>query len=140
MWHKEFEERLIAWNQLRADCEGKDLYSALDTINAWWQNAPWQPYYLHWDDLSKWPDPWQLLADNVFCDLAKSLGMLYTVTMLNRDDHGPVELVQTKDGYNLVYFAKEKYLMNMDGEVVVNTGPMVIERRLNQQQISQQYK
>jgi hypothetical protein len=136
MWHKDFESRLASWSELRSAVDNQPLHDCLANINLWWNQTPWVPHYLHWDDVDQWPDPWQILVDNVYCDVAKSLGMCYTVIMLNRDDHGPVELVQTKDGHNLVYFTKEKYLLNMEGEFVVNTVPTNITRRLTQEQIS----
>jgi hypothetical protein len=136
MWHKDFESRLASWAELRSTVKNQPLEECLANINLWWQRSPWQPFYLHWDDVSKWPDPWQLLADNVFCDVAKSLGMCYTISMLNRNDHGPFELIQTEDNYNLVHFIGEKYVLNMDSRSIVNTVPTNITRRLAQEQIS----
>jgi hypothetical protein len=95
--------------------------SALIKINAWWFNSPWTPYYLHWDDQVTWPDPWQLLSDNIYCDLARALGILYTVTMLDHPDLMPATLVLTDSGVNLVQVAKEKYILNWCPDNVVNT-------------------
>jgi len=136
MWQKDFSTRLDSWAELRSEVLSKPLPECLNTINAWWQEAPWVPYDLHWDDIAKWPDPWQILADNVYCDVVKSLGICYTLIMLNRNDHGPVELIQTRDGITLAHLPEEKYVMNMDGEVAVNTQPMDVTRRLTQDQIS----
>ena len=72
LWPADFERRLIQWRQLRDRVKDLDLESYLLTINDWWFQTPWQPYYLHWDDRRDWPDPWQLLDDNVFCDLVIS--------------------------------------------------------------------
>jgi hypothetical protein len=33
-----------------------------------------------------WPDPWQLLSDDVYCEVARGLGILYTITLLDRAD------------------------------------------------------
>lgn len=136
MWQKDFNTRLQAWSELRSVAQSQSLSECLVTVNDWWQKSPWVPYYLHWDDVDQWPDPWQILADNVCCDVVKSLGICYTLIMLNRGDHGPVELIQTRDGYTLAYLPEEKYLLNMDGETVVNTEPPEITRRLTQDQIS----
>ena len=107
MWPATFDARLRAWHDLRNQCESLDVESALTAINSWWFDAPWQPYYLHWDDQPVWPDPWQLLSDNVYCDLAKALGILYTISLLDRADMADAELVLTEDGSNLVQVAKE---------------------------------
>jgi hypothetical protein len=113
-----------------------ELKPALEQINAWWQQTPWKPYYLHWDDQPRWPDPWQLLSDDVYCDLAKSLGILYTISMLDRADMADAELILTDDGRNLVLVDKTKYILNWSPDSVVNTFQEVkIARQLKQQQI-----
>ena len=124
MWPKTFAERLASWSTLRRQCETLDTESALSTINAWWFNTPWTPYHLHWDDQPNWPDPWQLLSDNLFCDLARGLGILYTVSMLEHKDLVSYELILAEDGRNLVLVNKSKYTLNWEGSVLVNT-PLV---------------
>jgi hypothetical protein len=121
MWPKNFANRLESWAKLRQDVQDLSLESALATINAWWFNSPWQPFYLHWDDQPNWPDPWQLLSDNVYCDLARGLGILYTISMLDRKDTVDATLVLTEKGDNLVQVAKEKYILNWTPDSVVNT-------------------
>lgn len=140
MWQKTFAERLTEWAELRSRCEALPPVEALHTIVEWWHHSPWQPYYLHWDDLSKWPDPWQLLADNVYCTVAKSLGIVYTITMMNHVDLTTAELVQTEDNDDLVLVNGGKYVINMIASPVVNTNSAVkIKRKISQQQL-QQYK
>jgi hypothetical protein len=124
MWQKDFTDRLEAWAELRTRAQALSLEEALQLVNNWWHQSPWQPYYLHWDDQPKWPDPWQLLSDNVYCDLARGLGILYTVSMLEHKDLISAELVLTEDGRNLVLINKVKYTLNWDGTVLVNT-PLV---------------
>ena len=124
MWPKNFADRLEAWAELRIQAQELSLEEALQLVNSWWHQSPWQPYYLHWDDQPKWPDPWQLLNDNVYCDLARGLGILYTVSMLNHKDLTSYELVLTEDGRNLVLINKVKYTLNWDDIVLVNT-PLV---------------
>jgi len=124
MWHKDFADRLDSWAELRNQNRELPLDEALKNINDYWQKSPWQPYYLHWDDQPNWPDPWQLLSDNLFCDLARGLGILYTVSMLEHKDLVSYELILVEDGRNLVLVNKSKYTLNWDGSVLVNT-PLV---------------
>ena len=113
-----------------------ECQEALSTINAWWQQTPWKPYYLHWDDQPRWPNPWQLLNDNVYCPVAKGLGILYTISMLDRADMTDAELVLTESGDNLVLVQERKYILNWSSDSVVNTFQEVkIIRQLKQQQI-----
>ena len=124
MWHKDFANRLESWAELRTQNQELPLETALRNINDYWQESPWQPYYLHWDDQPNWPDPWQLLSDNLFCDLARGLGILYTVSMLEHKDLISYELILAEDGRNLVLVNKSKYTLNWEGSVLVNT-PLV---------------
>jgi hypothetical protein len=57
MWPKDFADRLESWAELRTRAQELPLEESLQIINDWWQHSPWQPYYLHWDDQPKWPDP-----------------------------------------------------------------------------------
>jgi len=138
MWYNDFADRLEAWSELRITCAGLPLEQALQTINEWWHYAPWQAHYLHWDDIETWPDPWELLNDNVYCDLARGLGILYTLSLLDHKDLTSAELILTEEGYNLVQVNKEKYILNWDSEVIVNT-PHKIKRRLTQDQVKKRY-
>ena len=140
MWPNTFEQRLAAWALLRDQVSELDTKSTLEHINAWWFNAPWKPYYLHWDDRPNWPDPWQLLSDNYYCDVARGLGILYTITLLDRTDLGDATLVLTETGDNLVQVSESKYILNWDKDTIVNTIQAVtIKKQLTQQQVKQQY-
>lgn len=122
MWLSKFEQRLQAWNQLRETAALQDAETALVTINSWWFQTPWTAYHLHWDDRPDWPDPWQLLSDNVYCPLARGLGILYTITMLDHPDIQDAELVEI-GADNLVLVSKGKYILNWSQEEIVNIIP-----------------
>jgi hypothetical protein len=140
MWPVNFAARLESWNQLRESCQTLPLEQALKAINSWWFDVPWRPYYLHWDDQPNWPDPWQLLNDNHYCDLARALGILYTITLLDRADLGDAILVLTESGDNLVQVAKSKYILNWDKDTIVNTIQATnIKKQLTLSTVKQQY-
>ena len=137
IWPATFSTRLESWNQLRDQTQNLPLEVALGDINAWWFNCPWKPYYLHWDDQPNWPDPWQLLSDDVYCEVARGLGILYTITLLERADLAPADLILTEDGTNLVLVAKEKYILNWEPDSIVNTNQEIkIKRQYQQHQIT----
>lgn len=133
MWPKTFSARLESWNTLRGQCQSLDIKSALEKINAWWFQTPWRPYYLHWDDSATWPDPWQLLSDDVYCEVARGLGIVYTIILLDRDDIGPASLILTQSGHNLVLVDQTKYILNWEKHTVVNNNLEVKIRRQYQQ-------
>lgn len=107
-------------------------------INQWWMHSPWTAYYLHWDDRQDWPDPWQLLNENIFCDVARGLGILYTITMLQHSQLQDARLVETKN-YNLVLVNQEKYILNWYPDTIVNNNfkEQTIRRCITQQELRQ---
>ena len=141
MWAHTFPERLTAWAQLRTQTAALPLETALTAINSWWFQTPWRPYHLHWDDLETWPDPWQLLDDNVYCSLARGLGIMYTITMLDRSDLQDAVMIESGSD-NLVLADKSKYILNWDADTVVNTSPDVTisRRHVSQDKIKQQLR
>ncbi len=141
MWPRTFDERLAGWMQLRQQAALADAESALIAINSWWFQTPWRAYHLHWDDRADWPDPWQLLSDNLYCPLARGLGILYTITLLDRSDLQDAVLVEVGSD-NLVLINREKYILNWDQDTIVNTSPRVLNswHSVTQEQIKQQIR
>lgn len=122
MWPQDFSARLASWHRLRENSRTRPVPQVLHEINAWWFAAPWSSYYLHWDDRDSWPDPWQLLSDNIFCEVARGLGMLYTICMLERPEITDAELVETPSG-TLLRVQGSKYILNWHRDTVVNISP-----------------
>ena len=137
MWCSTFEQRLAAWNSLRDRVRDQSKSDALKEINAWWQQTPWRAYHLHWDDRQDWPDPWQLLSDNIYCDLARGLGILYTITVLDRDDIQDAELIETEQG-NLVQLDGGKYILNWGRDLGLNTNLQQSKHHIAQREVKQQ--
>jgi hypothetical protein len=137
MWCSTFEQRLAAWNSLRDRVRDLPVPEALEEINIWWQQTPWRAYHLHWDDRQDWPDPWQLLSDNIYCDLARGLGILYTITVLDRDDMQDAELIETEQG-NLVQLNGGKYILNWGRDLGLNTNLQQSKHHIAQSEVKQQ--
>ena len=141
MWARTFDARLASWNQLRSAVATMPVDQCLNNINAWWFDSPWRAYHLHWDDQPAWPDPWQLLDDNLFCGLARGLGMLYTIALLDRPDIQDAELIDTGSD-NLVLVEQKKYILNWDRDQLLNINltPFNPRHWLSQEQIKTQIK
>ena len=141
MWPHTFAERLESWTQLRKHTSTADEETALHAINSWWFQTPWRAYHLHWDDRAVWPDPWQLLSDDLYCPLARGLGILYTITMLDRPDLQDAVLTEI-DSDNLVLVNKKKYILNWDPEQMLNItlGRPKAHHSITQEQIKQQIR
>lgn len=110
MWPAQFEHRLQEWNDLRSQCANLDTETALMHINDWWFRVPTINRYLHWDDWNHWPDPWQLLADDYYCEVARALGIVYTVQMTDIQLES-MQLAQCNEGV-LVQIDHGKYILN----------------------------
>jgi hypothetical protein len=136
MWPVKFEDRLIQWSSLREEAKNLSLESSLNKINHWWQQTPWSPYHLHWDDQETWPNPWELLSDNLFCDLARSLGIVYTTMMIDHPDIDKIELASC-DETNLVLINQGKYILNWSPEELLNisTANIKIKKTLDSEKV-----
>jgi hypothetical protein len=141
MWPRNFSERLESWAQLRQQCRRLDSEPALIKINQWWFQTPWTAYHLHWDDQKDWPDPWQLLSDNQYCPVARGLGIMYTIAMLDREDLQDAQMIEYQSD-NLVLVSQEKYILNWDPDQVVNIslGKSKPRRQVSQEQIKQKIR
>jgi hypothetical protein len=139
-WSKSFDARLSSWCELRHQVKSLPVVTALIAINQWWFAVPWRPYHLHWDDMLTWPDPWQLLSDNIYCDIARGLGIMYTISLLDRADLADAELVLTADQHNLVQVCDSKYILNWDRDCIVNINlQSTITKTLTLGQLESQY-
>ena len=141
MWPASFQDRLHHWVYLRQRCQSLEVKTALLEINDWWFQAPWQAYYLHWDDQKTWPDPWDLLADNVFCSLARALGIMYTIILVKHEKIHEVKLIQTPDD-NLVLVDQGKYILNWAPNKMLNIGSadITIKKTINSSELQEQLR
>lgn len=116
-----YDLRLQKWYELRTKLESHDLETMCVEVDNWWQKAPLVNHYLHPDFSSFWPDPWELINENTYCNFARGLGMVYTLHLLGIHD---VELVEAKDYNNedvvLVLVEDAKYILNYWPNTVLN--------------------
>jgi hypothetical protein len=83
-------ERLIEWKKFRDSLEHNQ--SPLQEVADFWSMAPFVNRYLDPFDPKSWPDPWHLVLDGKFDNLAICLGMLYTLQLTQRFMHGKYEI------------------------------------------------
>ena len=124
MWKLGLPERLEHWRRLRSDMDALEIGDALALAAEAWGKAPFTPFYLDYERPDTWPDPWTLIAENSYCDLARALGLLYTI---HRSRHGAehnlslriLRRADDRSQYNLVVVDEGKYVLNfLDHEVV----------------------
>jgi len=97
-------------------------------INDWWYAAPMTARTIIWECYQDWPDPWQLLANKHHCDLARGLGMLYTVCMTEHPEIADLALAQT-DHDNLVLVNQGKYILNWAPGQLLNIQSQAVQVR-----------
>ena len=120
MWPNRYEDLLVSWYNLRKQNTNNDYEDCLLAVNNWWQLAPISLHYLHWDTVETWPDPWDLLADGIYCNLTKALGISYTLMIMNRPDINDISIVETSEGDNLVQVNQGKYILNWAPNEILN--------------------
>lgn len=116
-----YEARLQDWFQLRESVAKLSLQEQCVIIDKWWQRAPLVNHYLHPYDIDNWPNPWELLSENTYCEVARALGMCYTLLLLGIND---VEMVLAKNDTNedvvLVLVDNAKYILNYWPDTVIS--------------------
>jgi hypothetical protein len=116
-----YETRLKNWYKLREDLVNKDTKTKCIEIDNWWQKAPLINHHLHPHDIDNWPDPWELLSENTYCEVARALGMCYTLLLLGITD---IKMVLAKneigDDVVLVLVDNAKYVLNYWPNMVIS--------------------
>ena len=124
MWKLSAPDRLEQWKRFRKNINDLEFEHALEQVATFWGRAPFTPFYLEQSQTETWPDPWTLIAENCYCDLAKALGILYTIHLSDHNDHDLRLRVYKQHGtlyqYNLVWIDGGKYVLNLESEEVVN--------------------
>jgi len=126
MWSLDPDSRLREWRNFRIHISSLPLDSACAETGHLWSYAPFVSRYLDSNRNIgiKWPDPWLLLYENYYCDIAKALGMLYTLYLSqHRPEDIALEIYQdstSKEQYNLVRLWSGKYILNYEFDAVVN--------------------
>ena len=124
-WNLRVNERLMQWKDFRHTLSNMPLDKAIYELNQMWSTAPFVTYYLDSSDTTNWPDPWTLLAENYYCDVAKALGIIYTIYFTS---HKLTELefrtyydFKDKTRYHVAWIDGGKYILNYYPFEIVNT-------------------
>lgn len=116
-----YENRLKSWYDLRQSLYNTDIKTSCIEIDNWWQRAPLVNHYLHTSDIDNWPGPWELLVENNYCQIARGLGMVYTLQLVGIKD---VDFCLAKDDNNeecvLVMVDNAKYICNYYPNTVIS--------------------
>jgi len=116
-----YEARLKSWYDLRKSLEDKDVNTICLAIDKWWQFAPLLNHYLHPTDIDNWPGPWELLVENNYCQIARGLGMVYTLHLVGINDIDfCIAIDDNSEEYSLVMVNSAKYICNYHPNTVIS--------------------
>ena len=122
MWIEDYDSRLRSYRHLRQALPHAKLERQLEVINQWWIDAPAGTNIIHWQDRDNWPNPWELLAESVYDELAKALGIAYTILFVNNNvDVSILRAMDTNGNDCIVVSVNNKYILNWDSESVIST-------------------
>jgi hypothetical protein len=118
MWKTLYQERLADWVRLRQAAAPLEQSQQLMLINDWWFRAPIVNHLINWENPRSWPTPWELLNNNGYCELARALGIVYTIMLI--ENYTDLKIIQTKED-NLVLVNDGKYILNWAPGETLNT-------------------
>jgi hypothetical protein len=100
---KRYEDRLVAWKKLRSqlDKETDPLQTAID----FWETIPKVSRNLDPYDKATWPDPWEMIEENVYCEFTATLAVGYTLMLseCGKDWHYEIQVGLDKTQSKLYY-------------------------------------
>lgn len=132
MWFNEPpDRRIISWRDWRNSLAGLSASEIVEKTCKDWSRVPTVLHYLLPDQIDQWPTPWELVYNNMYCDLALCLGMCYTFCLLDNPEFADVELkiYRTETGWsNLSSINQGKYVLNYHYGQVVNSQCVVEDK------------
>ena len=116
------EQRIINWRRYRQNLQ--ENHAAMVAQD--WAQCPVITHYLIPDNAENWPDPWQLISAGMYCDVARALGMFYTLyySDYRHRDSMMLQCIKDQENHqflNLVILPEEKYMLNYNLGGIVNT-------------------
>jgi hypothetical protein len=122
MWTLKSEDRLKEWKEFRNYIGCLPFSDAVTVTAKYWGTAPFVSHYLDLKEPIDWPTPWELLSAGVYDDMARALGMTFTLFLTSHGLDHKFNIARARIGlenYNLVLIDDEKYILNYDfGEVI----------------------
>lgn len=111
MFKKSYEERLSLWRKFRVSLETSE--APLEDAIQFYNSAPDAPLNVDPWERSTWPDPWQLLDENVYCEFNRVLGICYSLQLTDCFKGSEFKIHISTDN-NLGYV----YLLEVDQKII----------------------
>jgi len=137
MWNLRSEDRLAEWKEFRSIISRLSFDEAVQKTVHYWSYAPFVNHYLDRQSPQDWPSPWELVIDGKYDDMAKALGMLYTLVLSEHGKEHTFSIIRAQEAsslasYNLVSIDDGKYVLNYIFNEVISTEKLRKELQINQ--------
>jgi hypothetical protein len=116
MFDRKFDERLAIWRTFRDSLE-KSEDPIQDTID-FFNKAPLSSMAADPYTPSTWPDPWELIQENNYCEFVKILAICYTLQLTDILSHASYVIHITQDNKRSTTY----YLLYVNDRVIGFTG------------------
>ena len=112
MFNLNYEDRLEAWSEFRESLEVSN--DPLKDVIKFYGQTP--EVSIHTDPWSKdsWPDPWQLILENQYCQFCIVLGQYYSLQLTERFSRSDFEIHIAIDRKK----SDTYYMLWVDGKVL----------------------
>jgi hypothetical protein len=105
--------RFLAWRDLRKSISTQTDEEKLLSVASWWANAPLCNYVIDAFDCSKWPTPWELLKDNVFCSTSIAYMMSQTLVLSGFDSNRiKIAFIRSNNDELMAVIVDDSYILN----------------------------
>lgn len=82
MFEKNYLDRMVSWRKLRDTVEVS--VTPIEDVLAVYNSAHTSSLYTDPYNQTAWPNPWELVEQNVYCEFCKLLGVGYTLLLTER--------------------------------------------------------
>lgn len=112
MVNRKFEERISVWLRFRQSLE-TSADPITEAIN-FWNDVPMAARNLDPYDMETWPDPWEMIEENSYCEFGRLLAIAYTLKLTDKfKDWQPI----FKIGLDRTT-ARRYYMLFLDDQVI----------------------
>lgn len=98
-----FESRLAIWHRFRTILEKSK--TPIEDVIDYWNKIPTALRNLDPYDQSTWPDPWEMIEENDYCEFTKLLAVVYTLKLMEnfKDCQPIIKIALDKTEHSLYY-------------------------------------
>lgn len=114
-------EKLKSWREFRLSLETSA--TPFQDVALLWSKAPFVNRYLNPHNPNSWPDPWKLIMDGKFDDLAICLGMCYTLQLTERfkSDKFEIHMSILPECSQYMLVVNDREVLNLEPRTVLST-------------------